>query len=354
MITFGVEEEFMVVDRHGRLSNASAAVLADAPPADGELQPELVRCQVESATPVCSTADELLGHLRTQRDQLAKAAGRHDLRLLPAGTAPQPDTWQTAVTADRRYERMATHFGTLIDSANICGCHVHIGIPDRASGVRVSNYLRPWLPVLLAVSANSPFAAGRDTGHASWRHQTIAMWPTAGPPPHFDSPDHYDATVQALLGTGAIVDEQMIYWDIRLSPRHPTVEIRVCDVAPTAPDATLLAVLTRALAATALQQRADAPPVPTETIAAALWRAGKDGLEGLCPDPFAERLMPATVALQRLVDHVREEFAPGEDEFVDRRVTALKSVPGGAFRQRAVFARRRRIRDVIDLLAEQF
>ncbi|GAB3896811.1 hypothetical protein GCM10029964_078750 [Kibdelosporangium lantanae] len=96
--TFGVEEEFMLVDRHGRLSDAGAAVLADAAPADGDLQPELVRCQVESASPVCGGADELLHHLRTQRAQLAKAADRHGLRLLPSGSAPQAGAGRRRLT----------------------------------------------------------------------------------------------------------------------------------------------------------------------------------------------------------------------------------------------------------------
>ena len=340
--TFGVEEEFMLVDRHGRLSDASAAVLADAPPADGELQPELVRCQVESASPVCTGADELLHHLRTQRAQLAKAADRHGLRLLPSGSAPQPEAGRRRLTPGDRYADMADHFGNLLNSVNICGCHVHVAIPDASAGIHVLNHLRRWLPILLATSANSPFTEGRDSGYASWRHQSMSLWPTAGPPPHFDSPEHYRATVNTLLSTGAIVDERMVYWDVRLSPTHPTVEVRVCDVAPTAEEAVAYAVLIRALATRAL----DEPPIPTEAVQAALWRAGRDGLTGQCPDPATGRTVAATTFLRRLVDHVRPVLQPGVESYVDRLGCGD---PAG--RQRAAYARRGRFTDVVDLLA---
>jgi carboxylate-amine ligase len=350
--TFGVEEEFMLVDRDGRLSNASAAVLADAPPADGELQRELVRCQVESASPVCSGADELLKHLQTQRDQLAKAAERHGLRLLPIGIAPH-DSSPPRLTADARYEEMSEHFGGLLDGANICGCHVHVAVPDPATGLQVGNHLRPWLPLLLAVSANSPFTAGKDSGYASWRHQSLSLWPTAGPPPYLESLAHYRETVASMRQTEAIMDEQMIYWDMRLSTRHPTLEIRVCDVVPTAEEATLLAVLVRALTVRALRDITDgrlAAPVASETIRAGLWRAGRDGLAGQCPAPDGE-LVPALVLLERLVHELDPVLQPGEREFARSRVDVLRRTGDPASRQRAAFARRERLGDVIDLLA---
>ncbi|ONI90994.1 hypothetical protein ALI144C_01845 [Actinosynnema sp. ALI-1.44] len=353
MVTFGVEEEFMLVDQFGQLSNDSAAVLADTPPADGQLQREMVRCQVESASPVCSRADELLDHLKAQRAQLAKAADRHGLRILPAGSAPQAHAGTPALTAGSRYERMAEHFGGLIDDANICGCHVHVSIPDPATGVQVSNHMRPWLPLLLALSANSPFAAGKDTGYASWRHRCMTRWPASGPPPYFESEEHYTATVGDLVRSGAITDERMIYWDIRLSPTYPTLEIRVCDVAPTAEDATLLAVLIRALATQALHHVADrriAPRVSTEVLRASLWRAGRDGLEGHCLNPDSGHPVPVWSLVEDLVDQLDAVFRPGERAFVDDRLAWLRAVSGCAARQRAAFARRGQIADVIDLL----
>jgi glutamate---cysteine ligase / carboxylate-amine ligase len=346
-LTFGVEEEFMLVDRYGEVSDASAAVLADAPPADGDLQPELVRCQVESASPVCSTADELLGHLRTQRAQLGKAAERRGLRVRRRGSAPQQRTGPLSLTPEPRYEGMAQHFGSLLESVNICGCHVHVAVPDEETGVQLSNHLRPWLPLLLAVSANSPFSEGKDSGYASWRHRSMSLWPAAGPPPYFSSPDEYRSAVRTMLRTGAIIDERMVYWDIRLSARHPTLEVRVCDVLPTAEDATLIAVLIRALANRALQDIDAAPRIPTEQIQAGLWRAGRDGLAGRCPDPVTGRLVPALTLLHRAT----EFLDAGEREFVRSTVDRLMVCRGHANRQRSAFARRHRLTDVIDLLA---
>lgn len=348
--TFGVEEEFMLVDQHGRLSDASAAVLADAPPADGDLQPELVRCQVESASPVCATAGELLHHLRTQRAQLAKAADRHGLRLLPSGCAPQVDAGRRRLTPGKRYAKIAGHFGNLMDGVNICGCHVHVAIPDATAGIHVINHLRRWLPILLAISANSPFTDGRDSGYASWRHRSMSLWPTAGPPPHFDSPDHYRTTIATLRDAEAIVDERMVYWDVRLSKDHPTVEVRVCDVAPTPEEATVYAVLVRAIATMALDEPA-VTPIPTEAVPAALWRAGRDGLAGSCPDPATGRTLPTFAFLRCLVDRLSPVFASGEAELVQSHMDALRRHGGPADRQRAAYARRGRITDVVDFLA---
>ncbi|MCK2239927.1 MULTISPECIES: glutamate--cysteine ligase [unclassified Crossiella] len=356
--TFGVEEEFILVDADtGRLAAQAAAVRhgADASGSDDELQLELTRYQVEIASPVCTTADQLSENLTRLRGRLAASARERNLHLLATGTAVLAEPWPPPLAGQDRYQVIAERFGGLIDT--LCGCHVHVAIPDAEFGIKLSNHLRPWLPLLLALSANSPFSRGQDSGHASWRHVTWARWPSAGPPPFFESAAHYEASVSALLHVGAALDRKMIYWDIRLSEAQPTLEFRVCDVAATVEEAVLLGVLVRALAQAAshdLDTGVPAKPVPHEVLRAALWRAARDGLGGYCPDPESGALLPVSVVLRRARQRLRPFLLDnGELELVEELTEHLCTVGGGAHRQRQAMARRGEPMDVVDLLARQ-
>lgn len=332
-LTFGVEEEFLLVDADGRPVAAAPAVLDGSGGENDQLQPEMIACQVESATPVCTDVGELLGHLGRQRETLSAAARDSGLRLIASGTPPLPEAIPPPMTSGRRYERIATHFRGLLKSANICGCHVHVGVPDRQAGLHVLNHLRPWLPALLAVSANSPFSDGADTGYASWRHMQMSNWPSAGPPPHLRSLAEYDSTLATMTRAGALLDPAMAYWDVRLSPTYPTVEVRVCDVTITPQEAALIAVLVRGLVALALRSGDDAPAVPQEVIRADLWLAGRDGLHGRCAAPSGSK--PEFHALDRLVAEVRPVLTAEDRDFVDRMGRLLARIGDGAARQRA-------------------
>ncbi|WP_020416644.1 glutamate--cysteine ligase [Amycolatopsis sp. ATCC 39116] len=340
-VTVGVEEEFLLVDRRNRLAAAAPAVLAGSDDVAGELQPEMVSCQVESVTPVREQSDELLECLRDQRARLRDGAASAGLRLLAAGSPPMSAD-PVRLSPGRRYRRIADHFRGLMSTAHVCGCHIHLGVPDSDTGVRVINHVRPWLPVLLAVSANSPFAEGADTGYASWWYLAMSRWPSGGPPPYAASAGQYEELVDEMARSGAIMDPGNLYWDMRLSPRHPTVEIRVCDVAATEREAALLAVLAQGLAATAFARigdGVDAPRVPQEVLRADLWRAARDGLDGTCVDPVDRVLRPVPVVLARLLDEVRPHLDGGAKEFAEQAVPSLVAAGGGASRQRAAFER---------------
>jgi glutamate---cysteine ligase / carboxylate-amine ligase len=355
--TVGVEEEFLLVDATGHLADCGPRLAARPDPGPGELQHELARCQVELATGVCRDATEVLGQLVDLRTRLRAGAAELGARLLPCAT-PVLDEPDPALTANRRYERMAEHFGAIAQTSSTCGQHVHVAIPDRASGVRVINHLRPWLPVLLALTANSPFHFGTDTGHASWRHVMLARWPSAGPPPWFGSLDQYEASVAALLRSGAMLDRAMLYWDVRLSEQQPTVEIRVADVAATPHEAALLAALVRAMVAVALDGPgrggplgAEPVPVPGEVLRAHLWRAAHDGLAGRCVHPLTGSPAPAVAVVRELADGLAPVLREhGDHDLVDDML-ARADDGDGATRQRAVFARRGSLADVVQALA---
>ena len=155
---------------------------------------------------------------------------------------------------------------------------MHIDVPDKETAVRVSNHLRPWLPTLLALTANSPIYLGSDTGFASWRSIMWSRWPCSGPPPYFESAAHYEALVAMQVASGSIMDEQMVYWDVRPSSHLPTVEVRVSDIPLTIDETVLLATLVRALVMT--YDGSPGPKLEPEVLRAAYWLAARDGLEG--------------------------------------------------------------------------
>ncbi|GAA4953881.1 glutamate--cysteine ligase [Streptomonospora halophila] len=355
--TMGVEEEFFLVDASGALAPRSVEVLDSAAPGASALLGEFTRSQVESAGPVCTRVDELLGGLRAARRRLAEAAAGQGVRVVAAGVPIMAESGPQRLNPGSRYRRIAERFGAVAAAAGTnCGCHVHVGVPDRDSGVAASNRLRPWLPVLLALSANSPVCEGADTGYASWRQPRWSRWPTGGPPPPMESAEHYETCVAALLESGAALDRRMVYWDIRLSDYNPTVEIRVCDVPSTPEESALLAVLVRALVSAALDDAA-AGRTPARRDPAVLrgdlWRAARDGLEGSCPDPLGGgRLRPVHSVLAGAVEHLRPYLArSGDLGYALEALAELRTRGGGAARQRAAHARRSSAADVVDYLA---
>jgi carboxylate-amine ligase len=354
-LSIGVEEEFLLVDAESReVSPVAAKVLSTARETGYDLQPELTELQVESATPVCRTMAEVRTELIAARRTLNVLAGRHGARIVATGTPLLGTVHPAPLTDDPRYRRMEVEYGRLIHELTICGCHVHVGIPDDESGVLISNHLRPWLPVLLAISANSPFSQGKDTGYASWRYLTWSPWPSAGATPWFDSARDYHDGRRGLQASGAAMDAATIYWDIRLSANHPTVELRVCDVAATVDEAVLIAALTRAIAATALGDRVGALPVSPHLLRAALWRSARDGVEGAGVDLRTGLLVSGTALVQSLVRWARPALEAADDyDLVTDGVDRLLLDGSGAARQRRAFNRRGELSDVVDLLVAQ-
>lgn len=353
-LTMGVEEEFFLVDPRGRLlQEATRTVeMATEPVPDIDLKPELMRSQVESGSEVCRDHQTLLANLADLRSRLSGAAGHRGARLIPSGTSVLAPDDPQRVAAGSRYRHILDHVGRFVVDDATCGCHVHVGVAERDTAIQVSNQLRPWLPTLLALSANSPLHNGVDTGYASARYLLWGRWPTAGPPPYLDSVEHYERIVAGLDESGAILDRGMIYWDIRPSEHQSTVEVRVHDSVGTATEATLVGVLVRTLVADALEQLdrgVRGPRLPHEVLRARLWQAAREGLEGRCSDPVTGELRP--------VHDILAELAPrcaggrSEVEFATEVLTTLRRVGGGAARQRAAHRAARRGEDVVDMLA---
>ncbi|MGW1772053.1 carboxylate-amine ligase [Streptomyces sp. NPDC002104] len=294
MITLGVEEEYLLLDPATAeptptVEEVSRTAGLGSLAEQGEVQDELLQAQIEVATPICWALDEVGGHLLRLRHALASAAESNGCRIAATGAAPVRGVLPVPVTRKARYLRMEGEARQLVDEHLICGMHVHVGVPDRETGVAVLNRIRVWLPTLLAMSANSPLWDGRDTGFASWRTIVFSRWPVSGPPPHFEGLADYERRLDALVTSGVIADRGQIYWQARLSDRYPTIEVRCPDVQLTAEDAVLLAGVIRALVATAIaEEKAGLPPVTasgTEVLQAATWHAARYGLNGSLVGP---------------------------------------------------------------------
>lgn len=302
-----------------------------------ELQHELTGAQVEINTSVCRDVEQARRELLGTRRLVAQAARTVGCRAIAAGAPPLGHA-TGEITDSRRYRRIAREFGALAEQQLICGCHVHVAVPDRETAVQVCNHVRPWLPVLAAVTANSPFSGGEDTGFASWRSTVWSRWPVSGPPPFFTSWQHYEETCDTMIAAGTALDRAMVYWDVRPATELPTVEVRVSDVAASVDDAVLLAALVRALVAQAVVDVGRgvlAEPVPQETLRQACWGAANEGLPGTTLDVFSGEPRPVRRQLDELVRRLTPVCeANGDLPAVQRGLRLLDREGGGAERQR--------------------
>jgi glutamate---cysteine ligase / carboxylate-amine ligase len=352
--SFGVEEEFLLVDPEtGEPAPRNTDVAAEAQRRGITLQLELSSCQVETASAVAADSAELGAELAQLRRTAAQAAEACGVRLLALGLPPVTPH-EFPVTDTERYRRIGAEYGMVAHEQGISGCHVHVEVPGRAAAIKVSNWLRPWLPCLLALSANSALYRNSDTGYASWRSILWRRWPAAGAPPFFASPEQYDRTVRMLVDSGVILDTKMIYWDVRPSANFPTVEIRVADVPATVEETVLLATLIRAAVMTALDAHGrgdDGGRLPPAALRAAYWKAAHDGLSGHLLDSVHDHgAVPARQQLDALVQRVRPALdALGEYDRVTDELDRIMAQGNGAMRQRKVWQRRG---DVMDVIAE--
>lgn len=363
--TIGVEEESLLVDvGTGHAVSVSDRVLAarhaPSPTPGGEpagaVEGELQRQQIETQTPPVSTLAELDRQVRLWRHTAARAAGDIGVHVAAVGTAALPV--RPIVGAGERYHWLADHYQAVARDQLICGCHVHVAIKDDEEGVAVLDRIRVWLPVLLALSSNSPYWNGADTGFSSFRNQLFIRWPSTGPTDLFGSAAAYHEHVEAMIATGVILDAGMVYLDARLAASYPTLEIRAADVCLTAGDAVLIAGLCRAMVHTAAadwRAGGPAPAVPSSLVRMATWQAARHGAEGDLLDPLTCTPRPAWNVVADLETWVREALEEyGDREAVRDGLDRIRSRGTGARRQREVFARTGRLIDVVAASADLF
>lgn len=356
-LTVGVEEEYLLVDPVTReVSPYGPRVVAQASSSGlgHRVSTELTRYQVEARTEPHTALEGLSEQIRSMRASVAGAAGRHGLRIISSGAPILGQSVPPPISEGPRYAQSFATFRALDDEQTACACHIHIGMPDLDRTLQVSNHMRPWIPVLIALTANSPYWARRDTGYASWRTMTLARWPVAGPPPYFESAAHFDDLIGRVLDAGAIMDRAGLYWDLRPSNHVPTLEVRVADAPATADETLLLSAIVRAMVATALAMidaREPAPRPRPEILRAACWRAARDGLVGQSVDLSTGRLIPAAARVDQLLTWIRPALRDqGSLALVSDGWSRLRVGGNGADRQRVAYRRRSSFSDVVDQL----
>ena len=340
MRTFGVEEELLLIEESSLALTPVGQYVGDhheEPTATGHrLSAEFQQEQLEVINPPCTTLDEQLASIRTGRtlaDTAARAVGG---RVVALATAPAPAT--THLVPDHRFEQIAAWGGITARQQLTGGFHVHVQIDSREEGVAILDRIRIWLPSLLAISSNSPYWGGADTGFHSYRYQLMNRWPAAGPNEIFGSAADYDRHCQQLLASRAILDAGMLYFDARLSAHHPTVEIRVADVCWSPEHAAVLATLVRALAETSARRwRAGHPPPPVSAgvLRAWMWQASRCGLESSLVNPHTGTPAPAGDVVSHLLEHLHPVLTEyGEHDTVQAVLTTILRDGTGAHHQR--------------------
>ncbi|HET6864998.1 MAG TPA: YbdK family carboxylate-amine ligase [Solirubrobacteraceae bacterium] len=329
--SIGVEEELFLVDPiTGAQANTSGAVLERLGEVDGQVERELHACQVELITGVHRSAGEAVRELsELRRTVVGTGAG-----ILAAGTHPTAGEGDAAITDKERYERIAFLLGDAAITP-VGGLHIHVGMPDAETAIRVFNGLRRDVPLLQALAANSPFRHGRDTGLASAREVALRAWPRSGAPRAMRDFDDFVGMTEQLARAADVPDYTWFWWKLRPHPRLGTVEIRALDAQTQLADTAALVALVHCLARDAAEAHSIEDP-PPELVEEGMFRAARFGVQGRLPD--AEGTLRAVSdlledALTRTARWAGELGCADELDGLD----ALLARGGGAGTQRAEY-----------------
>jgi glutamate---cysteine ligase / carboxylate-amine ligase len=340
--TVGVEEEYQLLDADtGELRSRARYVIA-GDWADA-LKAEMQEHTVEVETGVCDATTCIRDDLQRLRFTAAVAAEAQGLRIAAAGTHPFSPAEGHLFNPAPVYQELRQEYRRLAESQAIFGMHVHVGVPARVDRARVANVVRLHLPLLLAMTASSPFFEGRDSGHASYRSVLWRRWPRTGAPPRFRDDAEYAALVRWLVESGRIDGPGRLYWDLRPHHVYPTVEIRITDCTPRVEDAIAAAALARVIVAGAAEGLLKDTPLPDPLVQTLLsdnaWRASRYGPQALLADleSAGPRTITAAEAALRLAERLEEVAAAlGEgDELRALPQLLLRGCAAEAVRERA-------------------
>lgn len=338
MARFGIEEEFLLLDEDSLVPVALAGeILRRIGDQDstGRVTTEYLASQLECLTSPVSTAAEATAQLRELRTLIGTHAAAHAAIAAPVGT-PFTTLRSPRISPSPHYDDVAARLAHLTREHEVNGLHVHVEVLDEDERVRALNRLRAWLPLLLALSANSPFANGIDSGFASWRSMLIRRLPSSWCPPRFHDADDYRARVGRLLALGTIGEATSLSWAVRLSERYPTVEARIADTQLSAEDAVLSALLCRAIALASDQRIATDD---LDGIDASVWTASRSGMAARIIDPLSGEVTEAWTVAERLLTALGPVLQDlGDADEVHTGIERLRTHGTGAARQRAAHA----------------
>jgi carboxylate-amine ligase len=347
--TIGIEEELMIVDGDSyELVNAIESLLEDAP--DGEIKPELMESVLEIATKPAANTAEAGVELRALRRRVRDVAAQRGLTVGSAGTHPFA-LWEDQRIASRlRYRELVAALRFVARQELIFGLHVHVGLDDPDKAIHVANGMRVHLPVLLALSANSPYWRGDATGMASTRLPIFRAFPRVGVPPSYRDWADYEREIEFMVSSGVMEDYTYLWYDVRPHPKLGTVEIRACDAQTRVEHTLALAALIQAMVKE-LAEHFDAGEhlgeYPWQMLDENRWLAARHGLDGELVDlPSNQRVQTRELArrlVDRLRDHAEDLGSGAELDGIDD----LLQRGNGAARQVVVYEANHDLREVM-------
>jgi glutamate---cysteine ligase / carboxylate-amine ligase len=356
--TLGIEEEFQIVDPETRelRSHIQEILTGGKMFLQEHVKSEMHQSVVELGTEICSDVRCARGQVIQMRSKLALLAGRDGLKIASAGTHPFSHWMDQLITVDERYATIVQDMQQIARANLIFGLHVHVGIPDREEGIDIMNQARYFLPHLYALSVNSPFWLGQNTGLKAYRQMIFERFPRTGIPDAFESLSEYEDYLKLLVTTGCIDNAKKIWWDVRLHPFFDTIEFRICDAQSRVNDTIALAAIMQAIVVKLHKLRTANVTFrmyPRRLIEENRWRASRYGIDGKMID-FGRK---CETDERELLHEMLEFIGPELEELGSQRELAhierILNEGTGADRQLAVWEKTGDIKAVVDhLIAE--
>ena len=359
LFTLGIEEEFQTIDPVTRelRSHMSKIVEGGQITLQERVKAEMHQAVVEVGTNICHNIQEARAEVTELRKHIIELADQQNLLVAAAGTHPFSDWQDQLITPNERYDALIDELRDVARGNLIFGLHVHVGIESREEGIQILNAVRYFLPHIYALSTNSPFWCGRNTGFKSYRSKVFDKFPRTGIPDFFASANEYDEYIKLLVKTNCIDNGKKIWWDIRLHPYFDTIEFRICDIPMRIDETICISALIQALVAKMhklLKQNLSFRPYRKVLINENKWRAARYGIQGKLIDFGKQEEVPYRELCGELLDFVDDVL----DELGSRHeVEYIKQILDhgtGADRQLAVFEQTGGdLKAVVDYIVEE-
>lgn len=356
--TLGIEEEFQTIDPVTRelRSHMSKLVEGGKIVLQERVKAEMHQAVVEVGTNICRNIHEARQEVTYLRKEIIELAEKQNLKVAAAGTHPFSDWQKQLITPNERYDRLIEEMRDVARSNLIFGLHVHVGISSRNEGIQIMNAVRYFLPHIYALSTNSPFWCGRNTGFKSYRSKVFDKFPRTGIPDFFSSAAEYDDYIALLVKTGCIDNGKKIWWDIRLHPFFDTIEYRICDVPMRVDETICLAAIMQALVvkiAKLQRQNLNFRPYRRVLISENKWRAARYGIEGKLIDFGKQEEVPTPNLIHELLEFVDDVVDELGSRAECQYVLKILEMGTGADRQLAVFQQTGDLKQVVDYIVEE-